>query len=79
MFICLDCHALFEKPKHYRETHGLESGPYEEWNGCPKCAGTFSKVMPCNICGALYPESELHTCDDLLLCEDCHEWTKTIN
>lgn len=39
MFRCLDCGCLFEYPVHYKEQRG--DFYYEEWDGCPRCAGDF--------------------------------------
>ena len=47
VYICLDCGKTFEEPKRYTETHGLDSPPYEEWNGCGKWIdGEFVEILP---------------------------------
>ena len=51
MYVCLDCGRAFEDPKHYVETHGLNSSPYEEWDGCPKCGGNYVEAILCYECG----------------------------
>ena len=51
MYICLDCGYLFEEPKHYTETHGLDTPPYEQLIGCPKCSGAFVETYRCDCCG----------------------------
>ena len=51
MYVCIDCGEIFETPEHYIETHGLERPPYEEWDGCPNCAGAFTKAHRCDYCG----------------------------
>lgn len=76
-YICMDCGCKFDDPKHYIEKHGLEHGPYEEFDGCPKCGGDYEDIMECDICGAEIPLSEYsvnittdkdgnkyHTCDN---------------
>ena len=51
VYICLDCCETFEEPKRYTETHGLDSPPYEEWNGCPYCGGSYSTTYKGDGCG----------------------------
>lgn len=43
-YMCLECNKIFEFPRHYVEQHGLNSPPYEEWFGCPFCAGTYKEI-----------------------------------
>ena len=50
VYICLDCGETFEEPKRYTETHGLDSPPYEEWNGCPSCGGVYAEARKCDGC-----------------------------
>lgn len=50
MYICLDCGCIFENPRKYVETHGLDSPPYEEWNGCPYCGGVYTEARKCDGC-----------------------------
>lgn len=75
-YICMDCGCKFDDPKHYTEKHGLENGPYEEFDGCPKCGGDYEDIKECDVCGAEIPSSEYysntedkdghkyHTCDN---------------
>ena len=50
MYICLDCGCIFENPRKYVETHGLDSPPYEEWSGCPSCGGVYTEARKCDGC-----------------------------
>ena len=73
MFICLDCGCVFDEPKHWIETHGLDSPPYEEWNGCPSCGGAYAETYKCDgcndwLCGT-YAEVE----NGNKYCENCYE------
>ncbi len=45
MYECLDCGYIFEEGDQvlYKERHGLDSPPYEQWWVCPKCAGAFKE------------------------------------
>ena len=49
MYECLDCGFVFEKPQHYVEHHSEYY--YEEWKGCPICAGAYREVDEDEICG----------------------------
>ena len=49
-YICLDCFALFDEPKHYTERHGLDTSPYEEFSGCPVCGGAYVPAIYCDRC-----------------------------
>ena len=42
---CLDCGREFRmhEARRYVETHGFDSGPFEEWEGCPVCGGFFEE------------------------------------
>ena len=73
MYLCLDCGELFEEPKHYTETHGLDFPPYEEWSGCPECAGAYVKTILCDYCEEWITGQyiRLHY-DDTVVCEDCY-------
>lgn len=42
-FRCRDCGEVFDTPKEWVETHGLDYGPYERWSGCPACGGAFEE------------------------------------
>lgn len=54
---CLDCGRIFEVPKEYTETHGLDTPPYETWRGCPFCSGAYEPVKNCKLGkGAMYVE-----------------------
>lgn len=33
----------FERPERYVERHNLDTPPYEEFYGCPVCAGAFEE------------------------------------
>ena len=72
-YICRDCGATFDEPRHYTERHGLETGPYEELTCCPFCGGSYEKAVACECCGRFIPESEACLTDDLqcTLCTDC--------
>lgn len=35
MMICVECERVFDQPNHIVERHGLDTPPYEEYDGCP--------------------------------------------
>jgi NAD-dependent SIR2 family protein deacetylase len=71
MFICLDCGATFEEPKHFVEKHGLDTPPYEHFNGCPVCGGAYDEAVECDRCGELVPSDTVVKFEGDLLCEAC--------
>jgi hypothetical protein len=73
MFVCIDCGLLFEDPKHYTETHGLDTPPYEEWNGCPLCAGAYTTAYRCDGCDQWITEKYVKIGADRY-CEECYDF-----
>ena len=71
MFICLKCNRLFEEPKRYVETHGLDTPPYEEYYGCRYCGSTYADAYECECCGR-YIDSNYIKINDLRYCQDCY-------
>lgn len=73
MFICLDCGCVFDEPKHWIETHGLDSSPYEEWNGCPSCGGAYAETYKCDNCGDWINGEYVKLKNGDNFCENCYE------
>lgn len=75
MLICNECGELFEKPSVIKETHGLETPPYEEWFVCPHCEETnISNAVECSHCGEWISELDARLGDNLQpLCDTCYE------
>lgn len=72
MFLCLDCGKLFEEPRYYVETHGLDTPPYESWKGCPDCAGAYVETFECLQCGKWITGDYIEV-DGALICEECYQ------
>ena len=70
MFICLDCGNVFEDPKRWEETHGLDYGPYESYSGCPYCSGAYTETYCCDACGEWITGSYVEI-DDSKYCDNC--------
>lgn len=63
MYKCTSCGHIFEEgeQKTYTERHGLDTLPYEKYEGCPSCGSSdFEEVENCEICGELHTTDELH-------------------
>ena len=62
MYRCVDCGNLFEEGEQavWEETHGLDSPPYEKWDGCPVCRGGYEEVHQCKECGDWHSDDELY-------------------
>lgn len=73
MFICLDCGCVFYEPKHWIETHGLDSPPYEEWDGCPSCGGAYAETYKCDGCNDWLCGTYAETKNGNKYCENCYE------
>lgn len=61
-FRCCKCGNLFEDGEQavWYETHGLDSPPYEKWDGCPVCRGDYEEVHQCKECGDWHSDDELY-------------------
>lgn len=73
VYICLDCGCLFSEPKHYVETHGLDGPPYEEWDGCPSCGGTYVETYKCDGCSNWIEDSYVQLNDGDKFCSKCYK------
>ena len=62
MYRCCDCGNLFEEGEQavWEESHGLDSAPYEKWDGCPVCHGDYEEVYQCKKCGDWHSKDELY-------------------
>lgn len=62
MFKCESCGHLFEEGEQavWEERHGLDTPPYEQWDGCPVCKGGYEEVRQCKECDDWYTEVELY-------------------
>ena len=73
MLVCLDCGNIFDEPKRWEETHGLEYGPYEHWSGCPDCGGAYVEAHRCDGCGEWIATETYVKMGNERYCEDCFE------
>ena len=73
MLICLDCGCVFDEPKHWIETRGLDSPPYEEWDGCPSCGGAYAETYKCDGCNDWICGTYAETKNGNKYCENCYE------
>ena len=62
MYRCCECGNLFEEGEQavWEERHGLDSAPYEKWDGCPVCKGDYEEVYQCKKCGDWHSKDELY-------------------
>jgi hypothetical protein len=73
MYLCLVCRRIFDEPERCTETHGLDCPPYEEWMGCPHCAGAYVETMACECCGNWITGEYIELADGSAICEECYE------
>lgn len=71
-FICIDCECLFTNPKHYVESHGLDTPPYEEYDGCPRCGGAYTEAYQCDECERWITGEYIKTTSGQRICENCY-------
>jgi len=50
-YVCVECGCQFDQPKRCVEKHGLDTPPYEIYDCCPECGGTYIDVIYCDSCG----------------------------
>lgn len=73
MFICIECGNLFEEPREWEETHGLDYGPYEKFSGCPNCHGGYVEAHLCNCCEEYIDDVYIKTDDGHRYCLNCYQ------
>lgn len=71
-YLCLDCGMLFDEPRKCRETHGLDTPPYEYFYVCPNCEGSFIKAFKCDMCGDYITEAYIELVDGKRVCRNCY-------
>ena len=71
MFVCLECGNIFETPKHWEETHGLDCGPYEKWSGCNICGGAYTEAYQCDCC-VKWINDDYIIADGNRYCQNCY-------
>ena len=71
MFVCIECGNVFNVPKKYTETHGLDCGPFEVCNACPVCGGSYTEALKCDCCENWIINDYIKTDDGKRYCENC--------
>lgn len=61
LYICDDCHEVFDQPNSFYEIHTeLDDMAREYFSCCPNCGSTsFSEADYCEECEEVFPLSEL--------------------
>lgn len=72
LFVCVECGYVFQYPERFVEKHGLDTPPYEQFTGCPKCGGAYVKSKPCDCCGEVITNDYVKTEDGCYYCDDCY-------
>ena len=72
MWVCLECGEIFEEPRLYIDTHGLDTPPYEERWGCPVCGGAYTEAYECGSCGEWINDSYIKVNNERY-CSDCYQ------
>ena len=69
---CGRCDEIFEEPKRYVETYGLDTPPFYEYLACPICGGTYAEAFKCDICNEWIRGEYIKTTKGQRICEDCY-------
>ena len=72
MFVCYDCGKMFDEPKIWTNTHGLDTPPYESYDGCPSCGGAFTETYKCGCCNKWIVGSYIKLMSEERICEECY-------
>jgi hypothetical protein len=72
MFVCYDCEAVFDEPKIWTETHGLDTPPYEHCAGCPSCGGAFTETYECSYCNKWITGQYVKLNNGDRICDGCY-------
>lgn len=72
MFVCLDCCRIFQDSKHYVDHHGLDTPPYEEYDGCPYCGGVYAETYECAECDRWIIGEYIKLGNGDRICERCY-------
>ena len=73
MYLCLNCDNLFEDSRQYIDRHGLDSPPYEEYFGCPKCAGAYVETVRCDECDEWIIGEYIELKNGTVFCDQCYD------
>lgn len=71
MFVCLECNETFQDPVRWKEKHGLDAPPYEQFSGCPYCKGNYIEAFKCDCCEEYITNEYIKTDDGKRYCESC--------
>ena len=72
MLVCKECFRVFEYPEHCVNTHGLDYGPYEEYDCCPYCGGAYVEAHECSVCGEWIVSDYIKLANGERICEECY-------
>lgn len=75
MYVCKQCHELFEEPIKWKEDRGEHFGflAYEEFVGSPCCLSDYVKARQCESCGDYLVDSYIKLIDGSRCCKDCYQ------
>ena len=72
MFVCIECGYVFQDAECWKERHGFDYGPYENFSGCPECGGSYVEAHKCDCCDKWITGSYIKTEDGKRYCENCY-------
>ena len=71
MYVCIECGKIFTEPDYWEERHGLDTGPYEHFSGCPICNGNYMDAYRCDECDEWITDEYIKI-GEKRYCQDCY-------
>ena len=71
-YVCIECGEVFEHPKRYIESHGLDAPPYEDFYLCPCCGGDYVVARKCDVCGDYIVGKYIKLESGERICDECY-------
>ena len=72
MFVCTECGEVFDEPYYWKEGHGFDYGPFEQWSGCPYCGGSYAEAYKCDCCDEWITGCYVKLKNGERICEECY-------
>ena len=71
-WICIECNEVFDEPKVYTDSHGLDNPPYEMYSACPYCGGSYVHAHVCYCCDKWIIGPYIMLGSGERVCENCY-------
>lgn len=73
IFLCNNCGTYFAEPRKIKETHNLDTPPFEVFFVCPKCKNDdYAYTERCTECGR-YIDGAYIQIKNRWICDSCYK------